>query len=70
MFVIEFRTKIKDGTIEIPKKHRKKVKNKVRVVIYSEENKVEADIIQRLFDMPIKLKKFKPLSRDKIYERS
>lgn len=70
MHAIEFRTKIRNGMIEIPKKHRNKIKENVRVIIISEENNAEVDFIERLFNDPIKLKEFKPLSRDEIYERN
>lgn len=70
MYAIEFRTKIRNGTIEIPKKHRNKIKENVRVIIITEENNAEVDFIERLFNNPIKLEEFTPLSRDEIYERS
>jgi hypothetical protein len=70
MYAIEFRTKIRNGIIEIPKKHRSKIRENVRVIIIAEETPVEADYIERLFNKPIKLKEFKPLSRDETYERN
>ncbi len=71
MHIIEFRTKIKNGLIEIPKKHRNKIKDNVKVIIISEEaTGANVDFIEKLFNNPIKVRKFKPLSRDDIYERS
>jgi len=69
MKAFEFRTKIKNGVIEIPKKHRTKIKENVKVIIITEENPADVDFIETLFNNPIKLKEFKPLSRSEIYER-
>jgi len=70
MNAIEFRTKIKNGVIEIPQKHIDQIKENVRVIIISEESAGGVDIIEKLINNPIKLKAFKPLSRDEIYERN
>ncbi len=70
MNAIEFRTKIKNGVIEIPQKHIDQIKENVRVIIISEESAVEVDIIEKLINNPIKLKAFKPFSRDEIYDRN
>jgi len=70
MNAIEFRTKIKNGVIEIPQKHIDQIKENVRVIIISEESAGGVDIIEKLINKPIKLKAFKPLSRDEIYERN
>ncbi|RLB95641.1 MAG: hypothetical protein DRH50_03570 [Deltaproteobacteria bacterium] len=69
MYAIEFRTKIKDGIIEIPKTYRDKIKNNVKVIVLTEEKKVSINMIDRLLSSPIKAEKFTPLSRREIYER-
>lgn len=69
MNAFEFRTKIKNGVIEIPEKHITKIKENVRVIIIIEENPADVDFIETLFNNPIKLEEFKPLSRSEIYER-
>jgi len=70
MHVIEFRTKIKNGIIEIPKEHKNKIRETVRVIILSEEITSGEDFIERLLNSPLKLKEFQPLSREEIYNRN
>ena len=69
MEAIEFTTKIKNGTIQIPKKYKNKTGNTVKVIIMTEKKAKQADIIDRLLTNPIKLKDFSPFSREEIYER-
>lgn len=54
MHAIEFRTKIKDGIIRIPKEHRNTIKENVRVIVFTEENSVDIDAIERLLKSPLK----------------
>jgi hypothetical protein len=68
MEAIEFRTKIKNGIIQIPKKYKQKISNPVKVIIISEQKEFKADIIDELLENPIKLKDFSPFSREEIYE--
>ena len=68
MEAIEFRTKIKNGVIQIPKKYKQKISNPVKVIIISEQKEFKADIIDELLENPIKLKDFSPFSREEIYE--
>jgi len=70
MHAIEFRTKIKDGIIRIPKELRNTIKENVRVIVFTEENSVDFDVIERLLKNPMKLREFTPLTRDEIYERN
>ena len=68
MEAIEFKTKIKDGTIQIPKKYRQKTGNTVKVIIMTEKKAKQADIIDKLLKNPIKIKDFSPFLREEIYE--
>jgi hypothetical protein len=68
MEAIEFRTKIKNGIIQIPKKYKKKIRNSVKVIIISEQKEFKAGIIDELLENPIQLKDFSPFSREEIYE--
>lgn len=70
MHAIEFRTKIKNGIIEIPKEHKNKIRETVRVIIISEEVIAGEDFIEKLLNSPLKLKEFRPLSREEIYNRN
>lgn len=69
MYAFEFRTKIKDGIIEIPKTYRNKIKDNVKVIVLTEENKASINMIDKLLSSPIKAEKFTALSREEIYER-
>jgi hypothetical protein len=69
MEAIEFRTKIKRGAIRIPEKYKQKIGDIVKVIIISEEETNQADIIDELLTNPIKSKDFSPYLREEIYER-
>ena len=69
MYAIEFRTKVKNGLIEIPPEYRSKLKDYVKVIILAEEKQTTSNIIDKLLNSPLKLKQFKPLSREEIYGR-
>jgi len=69
MEAIEFKTKIKNGAIRIPKKYKQKIGNTVKVILMTEQKAKQADIIDKLLTNPIKLKNFSPFSREEIYER-
>ncbi len=69
MEAIEFKTKIKNGTIRIPKKYKQKTGTNVKVIIISEQGTRQADIIDKLLANPIKSKGFSPFLREEIYER-
>ena len=69
MEAIEFKTKIKNGTIQIPKKYKQKTGNTVKVIIINEPKAKQNDIIDKLLTNPIKLKDFSPFLREEIYER-
>ena len=69
MEVIEFKTKIKNGTIRIPKKYKQRTRNNVKVIIISEQGTRQSDIIDKLLANPIISKDFSPFLREEIYER-
>ncbi len=71
MQAIEFKTKIKNGMIIIPEKYRKTLKENVKVIVLTEENETgTSDIIDNLMDSPLKIRNFKPMNRDEIYDRT
>jgi hypothetical protein len=70
MMAIEFRTKVKNGVIEVPPEHRDKLTDEVRVIILTKAVEPSSDMIERLLTTPLRLKNFKPLSRSEIYGRS
>ena len=75
MYTIEFQTKIKDGTIHVPKRYQRRLheqvsESPVRVIIYLPEQQSAADYIDRLLANPRHVDDFAALDRDEIYERS
>ncbi len=71
MYAIEFRTRIKNGVIEIPEKFRRKLKDNVKVILLTEYmTDTSSDIIEELLESPLKITDFKPYKREEIYDRS
>lgn len=70
MFAVEFQTRIKDGTIEIPTEYRESFKDRVTVILLAEQplHAVQT-FIDELLQKPIQLDNFHPFSRDDIYAR-
>lgn len=70
MYAIEFQTKLKNGSIEIPEEYKDKISGTVRVIVLSQENSSiqKTDIIDRLLKHPIEMASFIPLDREEIYD--
>lgn len=69
MNAVEFQAKIKNGIIEIPEIYRERFREQVRVILLAEEALAESDMIEHLLSNPLKIKGFKPLTREEIYAR-
>ncbi len=70
MVTVEFRTRIKDGMIHVPVRYRRILKEKVRVILISEEEKsAEPNLLRELLANPIQMAGFQPLSRDETHAR-
>ena len=69
MEAIEFKSKIKNGIIQIPEKYKQKIGNTVKVIVITEKKAKQSDIIDKLLANPIKSKDFSPFLREEIYER-
>lgn len=70
MQTIEFRAKVKNGIIHIPARFKGKVAEDVQVILVSKgEQKSQPDIIDELMAHPLKVKGFKPLTRDEAHAR-
>jgi hypothetical protein len=67
MYAIEFRAKVKNGTIEIPSQYRDRLTDEVKVIVLAETKEWTGDLIDRLLEKPLQVQGFKPLSRDDIY---
>jgi hypothetical protein len=68
MYPVEFQAKVKNGYIEIPKAYRTRFKERVRVILLTEEESTAANFIDQLLQHPLHLPGFKPLTRDEIME--
>ncbi len=68
MEAIEFKATIKDGIIQIPKKYKQRLKDKVKVIILCNHKKKRKNIIEKMWGKPMIIGTFSPLSRDEIYE--
>jgi len=71
METIQFRTKIKNGIIEVPKKYQGKFKDSVRVILVAESAKSKAiNYLDELMAHPLKVKGFRPLTREEAHARN
>jgi len=70
MYAIEFQTTVKNGIIEIPRQYLRNITNRVRVILMVEEaSKTTANFIDRLLAQPVRVKGFRPLTREEVYAR-
>jgi hypothetical protein len=70
METVQFKTKIKNGVIEVPKKYQGKFKDNMRVILVAESSKSKAaDYLDELMAHPLKVKGFRPLTREEAHAR-
>lgn len=70
METVQFSAKIKNGIIEVPKKYQRKFKDNVRVILVAESTKTKAEkYLDELMAHPLKLKGFRPLTREEAHAR-
>lgn len=71
MLSITFEADIEDGIIKIPAEYRPKFWDRATVILLRDDElpAENDDIIAELLDHPVKIKDFRPLSRDEIYVR-
>jgi hypothetical protein len=72
MYTIEFETKIEDGTIVLPRRYRKRLREQVsdrpvHVIIYLPGQEPRWDYVDRLLASPLCIEDFVPLGRDEIH---
>jgi hypothetical protein len=68
---VQFKTRIKNGIIEIPKKYQGKFKDSVCVIIVAESSKAKAaNYLEELMAHPLKVKGFHPLTREEAHARN
>ncbi len=70
MYAIEFRTKMIDGIIKVPKKYRPRIKRNVKVILLTEDVvDTSFNMIGELLKHPLRIPDFRPLRRETIYDR-
>jgi len=69
MEAIEFKTKVKNGMIHVPRKYIQKIGSSVRVIILSDSPQQGNDTIDELLRNPIRLDSFVPFTREEVYDR-
>ncbi len=68
---VEFQAFVKNGMIEVPREYRKRLSQRVRVIVLAEEDRIaqSATLIDDLLLNPIKIEGFTPLTRDEAHAR-
>lgn len=69
MFSVEFKARIKNGSIEIPRKYRRNLTKRVRVILVTEREKNSAGFIDQLLARPARVQGFRPLTREQAHAR-
>jgi len=70
METVQFKAKIKNGVIEVPKKYQGKFKDGVRVILVAETPKTKAvHYLDELMAHPLKVRGFQPLTREETHAR-
>jgi hypothetical protein len=69
MYSVEFKARIKNGSIEIPRKYRRNLTKRVRVILVTEGEKNSADFIDQLLARPARVQGFQPLTREQVHAR-
>jgi hypothetical protein len=71
METVQFKTKIKNGVIEVPKKYQGKFKDNVRVILVAESSKAKAaNYLDELMAHPLKVKGFRPLTKEEAHAKN
>ncbi len=69
MYAIEFQTTVENGISKIPRQYLRNLTNRVRVILLVEEAKTTMNFIDRLLAHPLRVKGFRPLTREEVYAR-
>jgi len=66
---LEFYATVKNGVIKIPREYLRHLTNRVRVILLVEEAESAASFMEELLVHPVRVKGFRPLTREEIYGR-
>jgi len=70
MVTVEFKTRVKNGAIEIPTQYRENFKDRVRVILVADDGKTATPtLLDELFIHPLNVKGFRPLTREEAHAR-
>ena len=76
MYAVEFKARIKDGIIELPKRLKGTISDTVKVILLKEgveatmaKSSQAPDMVGKLLAAPLEIREFDPLKRDEIYAR-
>lgn len=70
MVTVQFKSRIKDGVIEIPKKYKERLHDHVRIILKADTPRSRSkNYLDTLLAHPVKVKKFTPMTREQIYAR-
>lgn len=76
MYAVEFKAKVENGMIAIPRRLKAVLTDTVKVIVLKDDSAKKpvqesscGDAIDRLLATPLSMSDFKPLSRKEIYER-
>ena len=70
MNAIEFQATIKNGIIEIPREYLEDLADRVRgILLVGEAPASTANLIDQLLAQPVRMKGFRPLTREEVHVR-
>jgi hypothetical protein len=76
MYAVEFKARIKDGIIEIPRRLKGTISDTVKVILLQEGTATTTaksprtpDMVEKLLAAPLEIRNFHPMTRDEIYAR-
>jgi hypothetical protein len=75
MYAVEFKARVRDGSIVVPRKYRHLLTDAVKVIVMKEDVPeqtvlpAEMTAIDRLLAEPLRIAEFRPFTRDEVYER-
>jgi len=70
MSQIEFETVVQQGVIAVPKEHQLHVRGRVRVIIITEEEEDDIDMVEYLMNHPLTETTPQSFTRDELHNRN
>ena len=70
MYAVEFQTKVHDGSISVPEKYLSRFKNRVRVILMTDDETASGDFIDQLLANSVEIEEFTPINREELHDRN